>query len=514
MAKMVNVGEELLESRLEMLESARTWSPRVVSRLENLIRSGDDGALFRINPIKFAHQHHLAEAEAIDLFLHATSVGLFIMDWMVLCPMCSAIVESFGSLRTIATNHYHCHFCQNDYEATLDDYIVIAFTIGPTIRRISFHAPDTLPPLEYLANFAFSGRHLACNVTQGSSCLSPQQILDHCVHGLGFLEPQEVATIEFVAGRTLAPGKGVINGTEVVSGEHFLVPISERQSSEPQRLTVAFADRRWETFGAKVVCGPVVLDVKNASDHRLFFTVTEFPDALPHCCTMLEFEPYLSAKHLLTTQTFRDLFRNEVVKGVEGMGVRDITLMFTDLKGSTELYERIGDLNAFALVQEHFERLAAAAVAHRGAIIKTLGDAVMAAFMTPLDAVKAALAMQDEIGRFNDARGDRDLILKIGLHRGATIAVTLNERLDYFGQNVNIAARVEGLAEGGEICLTPQVRGAVGVDAILEPYDVSVASARLKGVQQIMPVWRVRVNPEKTMPSMPRIVQQGIASAV
>jgi class 3 adenylate cyclase len=196
------------------------------------------------------------------------------------------------------------------------------------------------------------------------------------------------------------------------------------------------------------------------------------------------------------------------------MGVRDITLMFTDLKGSTKLYERIGDLNAFALVQEHFERLAAAAVAHRGAIIKTLGDAVMAAFMTPLDAVKAALAMQDEIGRFNDARGDRDLIVKIGLHRGATIAVTLNERLDYFGQNVNIAARVEGLAEGGEICLTPQVRGAVGVDAILEPYDVSVASARLKGVQQIMPVWRVRVNPEKTMPSMPRIVQQGIASAV
>src|SRR5215470_6589943 len=85
------------------------------------------------------------------------------MDWMVLCPLCSSIIESFGSLRTINANHYHCHFCQNDHEATLDDYIVIAFTIVPRIRAIAFHQPETLQPIDYLSHVTFSGQ--TCGVT-------------------------------------------------------------------------------------------------------------------------------------------------------------------------------------------------------------------------------------------------------------------------------------------------------------------------------------------------------------
>jgi class 3 adenylate cyclase len=237
--------------------------------------------------------------------------------------------------------------------------------------------------------------------------------------------------------------------------------------------------------------GRIRLVAKNSSDHRIFVTVVEFPDATPHCCSILDVEPHLTAKRLLTTQTFRDLFRTEQIKGTEGLGVRDITLVFTDLKGSTELYERIGDLNALALVQQHFERLTDVTVRHNGAIIKTLGDAVMAAFMRPADAVKAALAMRSEIARFNAARTEPDLILKVGLHRGAAIAVTFNDRLDYFGQSVNIAARVEALADGGEICLTREVNDAPEVRAILAPYPVSTAPARLKGVHDEMPVWRI-----------------------
>jgi hypothetical protein len=104
------IDEAYLEDRLTALETSRTWSPRVASRLEALIRSPEESSLFRINPIKFAHERNIDEFEAIDLFLHATAVGIFTMDWMVLCPLCSAIIESFGSLRTINANHYHCHF--------------------------------------------------------------------------------------------------------------------------------------------------------------------------------------------------------------------------------------------------------------------------------------------------------------------------------------------------------------------------------------------------------------------
>jgi class 3 adenylate cyclase len=131
-------------------------------------------------------------------------------------------------------------------------------------------------------------------------------------------------------------------------------------------------------------------------------------------------------------------------------------------------------------------------VRHNGAIIKTLGDAIMAAFVTPSEAVAAGLAMRAETATFNEAQPERDFILKVGLHRGAAIAVTLNDRLDYFGQSVNIAARVEALADGGEICLTRDVHDAPGVVGVLEPYPVTVAPERLKGVQETIPVWRVR----------------------
>src|ERR1700729_605626 len=102
------IDEKKLEERLVALEAAKSWSPRVVSRLETLLRSGTDEALYRINPIQFATEKSIAEAEAVDLFLHGCVAGLFDMDWLLVCPMCSDVVESFRSLHT----HFHCHLCQ------------------------------------------------------------------------------------------------------------------------------------------------------------------------------------------------------------------------------------------------------------------------------------------------------------------------------------------------------------------------------------------------------------------
>ncbi len=137
------VNEKLLEERLVALEGARQWRPRVVSRLEAVIRSGKDDALFRINPVKFAADKSLAEREAIDLFLHAAAVGLFEMNWMLLCPTCSCVVESFGVMNKLH-DRYHCHLCRTDIEAKLDDYIAVTFTVSQQIRAGRPHAVGTL----------------------------------------------------------------------------------------------------------------------------------------------------------------------------------------------------------------------------------------------------------------------------------------------------------------------------------------------------------------------------------
>ena len=125
----------------------------------------------------------------------------------------------------------------------------------------------------------------------------------------------------------------------------------------------------------------------------------------------------MSGGMLLARQTFRRLFRSERVDETEGLGIRQVTLLFTDLKGSTAMYERLGDLNAYALVREHFALLGGIVQEHSGAIVKTIGDAVMAVFSRPTDAVSAALHMLDEIERYNSERGDPSIILKIGALR-------------------------------------------------------------------------------------------------
>ena len=142
------IVEKKLEEGLVALEAAKSWSPRVVSRLEMLMRSGTDDELYRINPIQFATEKSIVEAEAIDLFLHACVAGLFDMDWMLVCPMCSDVVESFRSLRKMHT-HFHCNLCQSDYDAALDDYITVSFTVSPAVRGIRFHNPAALSVWDY-----------------------------------------------------------------------------------------------------------------------------------------------------------------------------------------------------------------------------------------------------------------------------------------------------------------------------------------------------------------------------
>ena len=97
-----------------------------MSRLEALIREGDDAALFRVNPFTLARQRDLDPAETTDLLLHATAQGLFDMDWLLICPRCACAVESFARLRAVL-RQFRCPECHNEYEAAMDDLIAIYF---------------------------------------------------------------------------------------------------------------------------------------------------------------------------------------------------------------------------------------------------------------------------------------------------------------------------------------------------------------------------------------------------
>jgi class 3 adenylate cyclase len=473
------INEGALDERLAVLEAKRSWSPRVIAKLEGHIRSADDEALFRINPLTFAREKNLAEDEAIDLCLHATSCGLFRMDWLLLCPKCSCVVESFSSLIGVH-NRYQCQICQTEYEAVLDDFIAVTFTISPELREIAFHHPGRLSAHD---RFFKVGGTRDGRLPDGTPFVDVEIAVTKAVVDL---PPDETTQVD------VAVNEGTVLGITLEGRAAILYPVEGPPASQPQRFTIVFGEKVRKHAVRKVAPGAMTFAVQNVTNEQGTFCLAVLPPGMELGHAPIQFVPFLTGKRLLTTQTFRDLFRSEVIRASEGIGVRDITLLFTDLKGSTALYDEIGDLNAFALVQQHFDRLQEVTVHHGGAVVKTIGDAVMATFAEPEAAVRAAVDMLHEIDGFNRAIPDKKLLLKIGIHRGASIAVTLNDRLDYFGQTVNVAARVQALADANEIYLTRDIYELPGVAELLQAsFRVEPQLANLRGVHEEMPVFRV-----------------------
>jgi class 3 adenylate cyclase len=470
-------NENVFEPRFAALETARAWSPRVLSRLESAIRRGSDRDMFRINPLAFGLKFGIAEPEAIDLFVHASAAGLFEMDWLLLCPMCACVVESFGSL-TGVEDKYHCPMCRCDYESTLDEFIAVTFTVSRAVRPIAFHLMKNIGAADY----CFECRMTADGLRPDGPPLV--EALKALCHGANYLSPNTVTLYE------AASEHGYYFGFDMDSRAYFEYPIEGPPVPEPQIVRIQYAEHACEPSKRTVAPGKITFEVENVTGKTGLLTICSIPPGAER--TKLRFAPFLTGGRLLVTQSFRELFRTELIRAAEGIGVRDVTVIFTDLKGSTALYERIGDLKALSLVQQHFERLLLVTVANNGAVIKTIGDAVMAAFEKSSDAVRAAIAMRDEIERFNELRRRDDIVLSIGIHRGPSIAVTLNERLDYFGRTVNIAARVQNQANGNEICLSEDVRYAPGVDDLLASHVVAKEHIFLKGIDYKVTVFRIK----------------------
>jgi class 3 adenylate cyclase len=483
---VATLNEHLLDEKLAALEAARAWSPRVISKLETVIRTSDDDTLFRINPIRYAADKGLSQDEGIDLFLHGTKIGLFEMEWHLVCPYCGHIYESFRQLNEMH-NHFTCNLCSAQHEVSLDDFIQVAFTISPQIRVIRFHDPAGLPVEDLFLRY-----YQSQGVVPGEE-QSLTDVLPVLSKMMDYLEPGERRRVD------MELWSGVLQVMSANNHGRLSVFVRDDLESDGNAVFLRLAEGRAHAVDptqttqtnvrTELAAGRATVELENISPDRTPVWLLHLPGKMSP--PILQFEPFLSGKQLLTTQTFRELFRTEVIRSDEGIGVKDITFLFTDLKGSTALYDQIGDPKAFYLVRQHFDTLSRVIAENHGAVVKTIGDAVMATFTTPSDATRAAVAMLEDIATFN--RGiSQDLILKIGIHRGHSIVVTLNDRLDYFGQTVNIAARVQALADADEIYISEDAFKYPGVADVIEDYQITPEEVSVKGVRERLRVYRVR----------------------
>ena len=392
--------------------------------------------------LDFAARCGLDEERAVGAFLHGARLGLFELSWNVLCPGCGGVLDSNATLKSMRHDEYACALCAAGYEATLDEMVEVAFTVNPRVRRIEAHDPDTLPFAEYMRQMFWSS---GVDLPGGDAY---ERLLEEVVLDTVELPPGEKAILSLQL-----PAQFCILFDPVTHSTQFL-DVKGDATRERQSLTVVFNKLQPPTGRVKMRPGPLRLVLENRTDQRVLPAVWI---AGPEMHELLgKRKRFLTAKRLLTNQTFRDIYRTDTLDVDQRLKITSLTFLFTDLKGSTELYERVGDLVAYDMVREHFRVLHEVVASDAGAVVKTIGDAVMATFATPDQAVAAALEMRDAMRNLH-VRAEHDLALKIGVHEGPCLAVMVNDRLDYFGQTVNIAARVQGLAVSRSIFATKTV---------------------------------------------------------
>src|SRR6202051_3633037 len=453
--------------------------PAVADAIARLIEKGEDHELNRINLLDFSRQTGLDEERVISGFLHAARLGLFDLTWNVLCPGCGGVLDAHSTLKSLRHDDYHCGLCACGYEASVDEAVEVAFTVSPRVRRIAAHDPHSLPLWEYFKQIFWSSG-IDFNKESFES-LADEVVLDALELPAG---EKAVLSLQL-------PPQFIIVFEPVTHAAQF-IDVQGEPTKERQQLSLMYNKTPSPTGGTITMRpGPLRLSLDNQAGVRVLPSVFIAAEALHHLIGKRK--PFLTAKRMLTNQTFRDVFKADNLNIDQRLKITSLTFLFTDLKGSTALYERVGDLAAFDLVRAHFHALLEIISSEKGAVVKTIGDAVMATFIRPEHALTAGLRMRAAMTVLNVARGTEDLIVKIGIHEGPCLAVMLNERQDYFGQTVNIAARVQNLSTSQAIHITGSVLDAPAVATILEKQAIKPIQkqAALRGIADKMVVYEI-----------------------
>jgi len=451
--------------------------PRTVSAVEELVHDAPDRALCRVNVLDFAAKAGLDEELAIAAFLHAARLGIFELSWNVLCPSCAGVLDASATLKSVNREQYHCAWCAAGYEPVLDEIVEVTFTVNRRVRRIAAHDPDELPLPEYFRQIFWSS---AIDLPEDLDRLIQEITLDTVE-----LPPGDKALLSLQL-----PAELVIVLDPVTHTTQFL-EVTGEATRERQSLSLIFDKVRTPTETIELRPGPLRLSFENHTEFRVLPGLWIAGGQLEQL--LRRRRPFLTAKRLLTNQVFRDIYGADTIDVDQRLKITSLTFLFTDLRGSTELYERVGDLAAFDVVRAHFQILNEIVAAEAGAVVKTSGDAVMATFPTPDRAVAAALRMREAMRALKDARGGDGLMLKIGIHEGPCLAVVLDNRQDYFGRTVNIAARVQGLADSRSILATRSVVTHPTASSLLETSGLTpLAHHRaLRGVADEMAVYEI-----------------------
>jgi class 3 adenylate cyclase len=419
-----------------------------VNKLREFLAESSDVELCRIRPFTVARKWDADRWDVLKLFLHATRAGLLNLSWEVLCPNCRTAppgrITSLAQLASAA----HCDVCNIKFDAEFDKSVELKFSVHPTVR----------PCFE----------QIFCLIGPGAKPHIASQI---------FLEPGQRREWNLPA-----------------------VKHSFRLNSPQVRESAAFwsVESALSGFDAEIVCAPEKFALRITppqNDRKKVFVFN--PNPFPVQLALQEANwdvDILTAARVTNWQEFRDLFAREVVSPDEDVTVGSQVVLFTDLRGSTALYSSIGDAPAYALVRDHFKILHDVVAAQHGSVVKTIGDAIMAVFSNLPEALAATREMHEQLSRVNSKENAR-LQLKSGIHAGSCLAVNANDKLDFFGTTINLAARLVSHCNGDDLVLTDEIYSRAETQKFLSAIGHAGISGEeiFTGFPRPVKFWRIPV---------------------
>lgn len=432
-------AEQRLESLARRLREDGA-DEKAVDRLSSYLRTGDEMDLFRIQVLPLARRWSLPEDVVLETCLKATRVGILSLSWDVICPHCRGVRAEVRTLGELPKKG-DCRVCGIDFETDDDNAIEVTFHVHPSIRAVERQFFCSAEPA-FKAHIKLQQR------------LSPKERL-RCATALG-------------------PGVYRLR----VSGVPRTELLEVREDAGAHSL-------RWapESLEASGVGPAPELLLENPGSEPATFVV-ETPSWS---------DDALRPARLLSFQEFRDLFTEEYVGSDVQLSVGRQTILFTDVVGSTKLYATRGDPGAFVDVKRHFTEILAVVKQHHGAVVKTIGDAAMAAFPSAVDALAAAEQIQLGLPK---EREDLRIRVRASLNTGPCIAVNLNTNMDYFGNTVNLAAKLQACAEAGQVAFPAALLEQPGVRELLDARGAKLVESSFDPPGAApLPVLRWDVNP-------------------
>lgn len=376
--------------------------PTISGLLVDTVHHGNDAELRRLNPARLAELWEEPLAEVLEVMLFAVKIELLNFHWNVSCPDCRNTAKSISKLKEI-TDPVFCSHCEKDFNVDFHQALELMFEPHPLVRKISkktycFGNPAERP-------------HVDLQLT-----LNPGQ--------------KRFVKMNLRAGNY-----------KIYSDNSDEVIYAQIDRDGLTNATVHFSNERCDREDIYLSTTPNLI-VHNQTSEKMIVK-----------CENLRRDTFsVSAAEITSWQLFRNLFPEELIREEKKLNARNLTILFTDLFNSSNLYRKDGDESALGVVMGHFNILERAVIEERGSVVKTLGDSVMAIFPTPFHALKAFYKAEQ---LFKKHLTDKSPIkLKGGIHVGDCMAVSLNNRIDYFGNNVNVASRLVNFANGSEVVVS------------------------------------------------------------